>query len=436
MARTKTLSEELAEQASHNIPDYDPEDFENQNLSDSESNSDENSSDEEKDRTEHYVTVGKSRLRDDGIALAEGKYKGSRVSRDDLNQSDSSEESQMDSEDEQEMPKLNTSKPSTGISQILSAEQKYLLTKLTTEQNDDVNKGLAVTAQMKMYEGLLDLRIQSQKILASATKFSSGDEEPTKASSLYPLIGEVLRLRDRLSDNSSEKNSTSATGTTSINEDSFDELVDKCSKQDEALRRKRESVLTKWSKKVALSSGKNAMQTSKLTSLGQSAAVQVNNVLGDIDRLIVRTQTDRSQASEVDSADKTNTESAKSVFFFDDTDFYRLLLKDLIDRRMADSNNGGLTNASGLKWKVSKHKKKVDTKASKGRKLRYNVVEKIQGFDAPRNVYTWNDNQAEDLYAGLLGVHITMDDNEESSKANEDEVDTNIKVGNDFALFG
>lgn len=53
---------------------------------------------------------------------------------------------------------------------------------------------------------------------------------------------------------------------------------------------------------------------------------------------------------------------------FDDTDFYQQLLRDVIDSR--GDNGGGTTNDWMILQKQKKAKKKVDTKASKGRKLR------------------------------------------------------------------
>lgn len=82
---------------------------------------------------------------------------------------------------------------------------------------------------------------------------------------------------------------------------------------------------------------------------------------------------------------------------FDDTDFYQLLLKALVDRRMVD---GGAAAGSGaIRWTTAmrdaKKKKVVDTKASKGRKLRYQVQEKIQNFMAPMENNGWHEQQIE-----------------------------------------
>lgn len=53
--------------------------------------------------------------------------------------------------------------------------------------------------------------------------------------------------------------------------------------------------------------------------------------------------------------------------------------------------------------RTQKIKKKVDTKASKGRKLRYTVHEKIQNFMAPIPGEIWHEEQTDELFASLFG---------------------------------
>lgn len=59
---------------------------------------------------------------------------------------------------------------------------------------------------------------------------------------------------------------------------------------------------------------------------------------------------------------------------FDDTDFYGQLLRELIESRMVDATDDPA--AAGMQWAAlrqgkERRKKLVDTKASKGRRLRY-----------------------------------------------------------------
>ena len=72
---------------------------------------------------------------------------------------------------------------------------------------------------------------------------------------------------------------------------------------------------------------------------------------------------------------------------YDDTGFYKLLLNQLVEQRKMDSGltNGGAVGAAQWAVKEAKMRKTVDTKASKGRKMRYTVHEKLQNFMAPED---------------------------------------------------
>jgi protein AATF/BFR2 len=63
---------------------------------------------------------------------------------------------------------------------------------------------------------------------------------------------------------------------------------------------------------------------------------------------------------------------------------------------------------ASMKSQRSKKKKQVDTRASKGRKIRYQVHEKIQNFMAPEPRGTWHDEMVEELFSSLLGSEDTV----------------------------
>ncbi len=70
---------------------------------------------------------------------------------------------------------------------------------------------------------------------------------------------------------------------------------------------------------------------------------------------------------------------------FDDQDFYNQLLRELIERR-TDSVSDPVElsrRAIELQKLRSQNKKKVDTKASKGRKIRFDVHKPMVNFMAP-----------------------------------------------------
>ena len=71
---------------------------------------------------------------------------------------------------------------------------------------------------------------------------------------------------------------------------------------------------------------------------------------------------------------------------FDDQDFYNQLVRELIDRRaanVADPIELARKSIEMNRLRAKTSKKKVDTKASKGRKIRYNVHKPLVNFMAP-----------------------------------------------------
>ncbi|KAG8818810.1 rRNA-processing protein bfr2 [Serendipita sp. 401] len=90
----------------------------------------------------------------------------------------------------------------------------------------------------------------------------------------------------------------------------------------------------------------------------------------------------------------------EEIELFDDADFYQQLLREVIEGKAV---NGYDENE--LWSRPKKIKKQVDTRASKGRKLRYEVHEKIQNFmvPVPTIVDGWHDEKVDELFMSLLG---------------------------------
>ncbi len=133
-------------------------------------------------------------------------------------------------------------------------------------------------------------------------------------------------------------------------------------------------TLSKWSSKiqavapsVLLPSNRGAF--SKGGQNLKSAVQLVEETLHDQNKLLTRTQILRVKKVRIGAAlvDRVDDAEVVDVDVFDDTDFYQKILRDIIDARGDGSKNDDWM----LLQKQKKAKKKVDTKASKGRKLRY-----------------------------------------------------------------
>ncbi|KAF5099610.1 hypothetical protein D0Z03_000984 [Geotrichum reessii] len=446
--------------------------------------------------SEHYVAVEKSKLRDDSIVVDDKRYKGSKTSRKDLyadseeeeeseddneendkNDSDEEEfddeesmdedeEMKSDSEDEEEIeenletPEEVSETKRNKLQAILDTEKKVLASQLSTIAHTDAEKGAAIQQQMTVYESILDTRIKLQKGLAAANTFPltsesldkiKTDESDAKIEklkkSLYKLLDELTSIRV----NMMKADGIKIDRIKISKKRTFENVVDNATQLENTLTPYRDAVLTKWSRKVQAASGASALNQSKFSIQNQNAQLQVSTNLADMDRLVKRTRINRSNyevlGEEKENADKEKDSEEKANYkknkvdanlqerteIFDDTDFYRILLKDLVDRRMADAGT-----SEGVKWTVVKPKVKkvVDTKASKGRKLRYHVQEKILNFDAPRQFVQWNDDQIDELFAGLFGQKIEVDEIEDDKKEEQEEEEVESDKFEGFQLFG
>ena len=183
-------------------------------------------------------------------------------------------------------------------------------------------------------------------------------------------------------------------------------------------------TLNKWSSKiqavapsVLLPSNRNAF--SKTTQHIKSAPQLIDETLADHNKVLLRTRIYRGKESRlgVSATDEDGAGEKEDAEVFDDTDFYHQLLRDIIDAR--GNGTGGNDDWMAMQ-KDKKAKKRVDTKASKGRKLRsvtrnrncflphailsYDVHEKIQNFMVPVPMQgSWHEEQIDELFASLLG---------------------------------
>lgn len=168
-------------------------------------------------------------------------------------------------------------------------------------------------------------------------------------------------------------------------------------------------VLTKWSAKVQavapsvlLPANRGSFKNAFAAKTAPSGVVDVitETLRADAEKLLARTRSSRLASDDDEGHIENNIE------VFDDTDFYQQLLHDIIESR-GSGVNGGAEPEWIRRQKASKAKRRktVDVKASKGRKLRYQVHEKLQNFMVPIAVSkgAWHDEQIDELFASLLG---------------------------------
>lgn len=360
------------------------------------------------------------------------------------------------------------------IKAMMASERKHIVNRLSEAASNDAVKGYAILQQHKEFDALIDLRLKVQKALMNSNllpaspeayslaekdgKCSKDTRQHLKETQLmcYDLLDTIHALRAQLLFR--EKLVDSAEDAVPKKR-SLLAYLEAAAKQDQVLGQYRTTVLTKWLAKIQNSSGLSAMSANKFKALNQSAEQQVANNLSDMDRLVKRTKLNRRKITplgyvEPESGDQSResqenddevpaelaTQSralntSEMELIFDDEDFYRVLLNDLVDKKIQSSDP-----TSGLQFALrgaasTKLKKSVDNKASKGRKLRFHVQEQIANFDAPRQWLRWNDDQIDEFFASLLGQKISMKEND-SDEAEGLDSDEELVAEDSIKLFG
>ncbi|KXZ45036.1 hypothetical protein GPECTOR_59g644 [Gonium pectorale] len=206
-----------------------------------------------------------------------------------------------------------------------------------------------------------------------------------------------------------------------------DALWARLSAQTAALGPFRDASLDSWHRRTVLSSGSGALRNSGLRALNQSVSSQVAALMRDPAKFIKRTRLTLSacprvlcepprasaaaaaadaltaEAAEADAAGATSAsvaadaagleEEDRDPETYDDSEFYQQLLKEFLDK--------GLTGATAAAPKAAKKRKQVDRRASKGRKLRYQVQDKLVAFMAPVDLQP--PPFAANLFSNLFG---------------------------------
>ncbi|CAF1078141.1 unnamed protein product, partial [Adineta ricciae] len=189
------------------------------------------------------------------------------------------------------------------------------------------------------------------------------------------------------------------------------EAIDEELKQTyEQFTTERDASIQKWFERTRTFS-----KQSKTTTIEQSPLVQIKEIMSLPDRLIKRTQTSRLDydficppSSPSDPSETSTDLAAKlNLELFDDSDFYHQLLREYIERKTASITDPEQISKhwAQLRKLRTKLKKNVDTKASKDRKIRYNVHKKLVNYMAPIDRCSLTDQAKSDLFSSLFGAH-------------------------------
>lgn len=465
---------------------------------------------ESDDSDDHFQTSEIRRRNIDLLDQVDKRYKGKKVSRKDVYESDNTDndsenpsrsDEKMDSPEEQSDDDINVSdneqnlgndssddaeedeesgnsseQDSTGEEANVEDENETSITKhessiQTMSQTNiraDIEKGNCVKNQLKLWEHLLELRIKLQKCLTASNqmpqhdiyKEMKTDKEFVKTtddakSKLKLLLNNMLQLQSLLlkqypetknlthdkkrkaeeeHDNENEdnvddpmdeeipsdtedeegeevKDAISDSDTEDVNENMYRKKL-KLSNYEKILSDNhnsyagyRNSVVQKWNEKTRIASGKLNKGAS------ETALKQIEFALSDKEKLRRRSRLKRSEYKIIGKPERADDNEGRRVQeydseIYDDDDFYHQLLRDLIEYKSSDITDPVQLSKQWIQLQNmrSKIKRKIDTRATKGRRIRYNVHNKLVNFMAPIAVDdTWTDHAKDELYNSLFG---------------------------------
>lgn len=193
------------------------------------------------------------------------------------------------------------------------------------------------------------------------------------------------------------------------------------------------ATIQKWYDKTRLTSGKS------FESFEKPILQQIEHICGDRDRLTKRTQLKRSvykiygkdQEKTLQDLNKMNNGHRQNsadydVEIFDDQDFYNQLMRELIDRKTSNIVDPVELSRKSIELQKlrTKNKKVVDTKASKGRKIKFTVHKPMVNFMAPIFRNTLPEEGRNELFRSLFGNHVTMatSNSDANSKSNQSDL--------------
>ncbi|RYP13903.1 hypothetical protein DL767_010495 [Monosporascus sp. MG133] len=339
---------------------------------------------------------------------------------DDLGSADESEdeddeenEEDDDEGDDEQRDGENGDANRASLLDMVQAGQRSVAESLSSAAQKDVAKGLSVRQQQKAFDALLNIRIRMQKSLVAINSLNTVEEtehqsEPYEAAeaAALKLWNAIEGFRSSIQSGAGAKSGQKRKRTVDATSSS-QEIWESMQDTERRAKIRRKAVLENWSQKA-----KNIRTVDKSSrkfsgSVEKPLTVRLEEELEAPERLIKRTRTPRSCAP-AQVAKKVNEDPS----IYDDADFYQLLLKELVDQRAADTS-GGAGSAATIRFtavKEAKAKRHVDTKASKGRKMRFNVHEKLQNFMAPEDRRSWEESAIDRLFGTLFGQKMELDE--------------------------
>lgn len=308
----------------------------------------------------------------------------------------------------------------------------------------EVQKGLSVQNQLRLWERLLEIRISLQKILNKTNQLPSPQElndlkvinakyteiQQTTCKQTCQLLQNLLSLRNNLFTQFPELDKAmkpclkrqSPFKDNNSGEPPLKQIAQNLQDDFESFISYRNSVLLRWDDRTKLLQPGAGNKKRTLTE-EYDIIKKIDNAL--INKTMLK---EKSQQVKNNTKDDENEEvDVRNPNIYDDSDFYHQQLRELIEYKANTSNSMSEVTKQFVELQKlrQKMKKKVDTRASKGRKIRYfnyffwpslkiNLIlisrfpfsyivhNKLINFMAPHDNYTWAMDSIDELSKSLF----------------------------------
>ncbi|XP_075676340.1 apoptosis antagonizing transcription factor [Dermatophagoides pteronyssinus] len=289
-------------------------------------------------------------------------------------------------------------------------EPKQQNLNIMNDYNDELEmKAISVKNQLILYESLLNLRMKMQKILTLSNRLPldlsilNNDERNMEMKNqslkgIQKLQNIFLEMDDLICNN----NDDGDLETTKMKKRKSTNSEKILAKRFCTLKQYYPEIIDEWHEKTKFVH--QNINLKKFDSFNIRPSKIIDKILMDKERLINRTKIKRSQYKIIGNVEDDEIDDDGHIF--DDDDFYQSLLRQIIESKTSNTasseylSSNKITEIQRLR---NKSKKLIDTKASKGRKIRYDIHEKLVNFMAPLDRTIMEDDAKNDLFKSLFG---------------------------------
>ncbi|XP_004306998.1 PREDICTED: protein AATF isoform X2 [Fragaria vesca subsp. vesca] len=294
-------------------------------------------------------------------------------------------------------------------------EQQDILKNLKHHKGEDILKGQALTNQKVIWDKTLEFRFLLQKPFSSSNRLPQepvrsqfcGSHEDVNAAysdlvaSSKKTLNSLLELQEALVEKNPAITQDATSGNSGRSKHSEpsknigvdgDEDWSRISNLLSRMATFRNKEIDKWQTRAQVNTGAASIK-GRLQAFNQSISQQVAAYMRDPSRMVRQMQMRQSavgvfgtvlKGEDTPKGEELQSDAVAQADgdpeLLDDSEFYQQLLKEFFETIDPTSSE---TAFYSLKKMQSKKRKIVDRRASKSRKIRYNVHEKIVNFMAP-----------------------------------------------------